>query len=129
MTVALSRGGDRAILTVLTGLNAGQVFTIDTDETTIGRGREAHVRIEDVGISRAHSRVVRTMEGQFVVDDLGLERRCVGDGDIRWVGDDGVKQAAGIEFGGKGIEQVGLDEGDARCQVKAFSVVAGDGEV
>src|SRR5271170_1064746 len=52
---------DRALLTVLTGLNAGQVFTIDADETTLGRGREANVRVEDVGISRAHSRVVRTM--------------------------------------------------------------------
>src|SRR5438477_11701081 len=41
---------DRALLTVLTGLNAGQVFTIDTDETTIGRGRDVAVRIEDVGI-------------------------------------------------------------------------------
>src|SRR5437899_5202238 len=51
---------DRALLTVLTGLNAGQVFTIDTDETTIGRGRDVAVRIEDVGISRAHTRVVRT---------------------------------------------------------------------
>jgi two-component system cell cycle response regulator len=62
---------DRALLTVLTGLNAGQVFTLDTDESTIGRGREANVRIEDVGISRTHSRIVRTMEGKFVVEDLG----------------------------------------------------------
>ena len=62
---------DRALLTVLTGLNAGQVFTIDTDETTIGRGRDVAVRIEDVGISRAHTRVVRTMDGKFVLEDLG----------------------------------------------------------
>src|SRR5580704_17509178 len=32
---------DRALLTVLTGLNARQVFTLDGDETTLGRGREA----------------------------------------------------------------------------------------
>ncbi len=62
---------DRALLTVLTGINAGQVFTIDTDETTIGRGREVTVRVEDVGISRAHSRIVRTMDGKFYVEDLG----------------------------------------------------------
>jgi two-component system cell cycle response regulator len=61
---------DRALLTVLTGLNAGQVFTLEGDETTIGRGREATIRIEDVGISRTHSRIVRTMEGKFVVEDL-----------------------------------------------------------
>src|SRR5436190_21309416 len=29
---------DRALLTVLSGLNAGQVFTVDTAETIIGRG-------------------------------------------------------------------------------------------
>src|SRR5437867_8286336 len=43
---------DRALLTVLSGLNAGQVFTLDAPETLIGRGRDADVRIEDVGISR-----------------------------------------------------------------------------
>jgi two-component system cell cycle response regulator len=61
---------DRALLTVLSGLNAGQVFTIDTAETIIGRGRDVAVRIEDVGISRAHSRIVRTMDGKFVIEDL-----------------------------------------------------------
>src|SRR5271170_221822 len=61
---------DRAILPVLTGLNAGQVFTIDADETTIGRGREATIRVEDVGISRAHSRILRTMDGKYYVEDL-----------------------------------------------------------
>ena len=61
---------DCAILTVLTGLNAGQVFTIDEDEITIGRGRDVKVRIDDVGISRAHTRIVRTLEGKFVMEDL-----------------------------------------------------------
>ena len=62
---------DRALLTVLTGLNAGQVFTLDVDETVIGRGRDVQLRVEDVGISRAHSRIVRTMDGKFFVEDLG----------------------------------------------------------
>jgi diguanylate cyclase (GGDEF)-like protein len=61
---------DRALLTVLTGLNAGQVFTLDSDETTIGRGREAQIRVEDVGISRTHSRILRTMDGKFHLEDL-----------------------------------------------------------
>jgi diguanylate cyclase (GGDEF)-like protein len=62
---------DRAILTVLTGVNAGQVFRLDTDETIIGRGREAHVRVDDVGISRKHTRVVRSQDGRYFVEDLG----------------------------------------------------------
>ena len=61
---------DRAFLTVLSGLNAGQVFTLDSAETTIGRGRDVGVRIEDVGISRVHTRIVRTLEGKYVIEDL-----------------------------------------------------------
>ncbi len=87
---------DRSLLTVLTGLNAGQVFTLDSDETTIGRGREATVRIEDVGISRAHSRVVRAMDGKFYVEDLGSTN--------------------GTFVGGRKIERAELHNGD-RIQV------------
>jgi diguanylate cyclase (GGDEF)-like protein len=62
---------DRALLTVLTGINAGQSFAIERDEMVVGRGRDAAVRIEDVGISRAHSRLVRSMDGKFFLEDLG----------------------------------------------------------
>jgi two-component system cell cycle response regulator len=87
---------DRALLTVLTGLNAGQVFTLESDEMTIGRGREAGVRIEDVGISRSHSRVVRTMDGKFIVEDLSSTN--------------------GTFVGGRKIERAELHTGD-RIQV------------
>ena len=62
---------DRAILTVLTGVNAGQVFSIEHEETTIGRSREATIRVDDVGISRKHTRVLRTPDGRFIVEDMG----------------------------------------------------------
>jgi two-component system, cell cycle response regulator len=65
-----SRAKDRALLTILTGLNAGQVFTLDRRETTIGRSKEAHVRIDEAGISRAHARIVQTEDGRFIVEDL-----------------------------------------------------------
>jgi predicted component of type VI protein secretion system len=81
---------------VLTGLNAGQVYTLDTDETTIGRGREVKLRVEDVGISRAHSRIVRTMDGTFFVEDLGSTN--------------------GTFVGGKRVERAELHSGD-RVQV------------
>ncbi len=61
---------DRALLTMLNGLNAGQVYRLDKAETLIGRGRDAGVRVEDVGISRQHARIVRTQEGRFVLEDL-----------------------------------------------------------
>ncbi len=62
---------DRAILTVLTGVNAGQVFSLDSDDNVIGRSRDTSIRIDDVGISRKHTRVARTQDGRFIVEDLG----------------------------------------------------------
>jgi two-component system cell cycle response regulator len=61
---------DRPLLTVLEGLNAGQVFNLDREETVIGRGRDADVRIHDIGMSRKHARIVRSSAGQHVLEDL-----------------------------------------------------------
>jgi two-component system, cell cycle response regulator len=61
---------DEGATAMLSGLNAGQVYTLDQNETTLGRAKEAHVRIDDPGISRVHARVVRTEEGRFFVEDL-----------------------------------------------------------
>jgi two-component system cell cycle response regulator len=65
-----SRLKDRPLLTMLTGLNAGQVFPLDGAETTIGRAKDAHVRLDEAGISRNHARIVRTDDGRFVAEDL-----------------------------------------------------------
>jgi two-component system cell cycle response regulator len=64
------QSGLRTVLTMVNGLNAGQVFTVERGETTIGRGRDADVRIDDVGISRIHARVVRTEDGRHLLEDL-----------------------------------------------------------
>lgn len=61
---------DRAILTMLTGLDAGQVYGLDRDETVLGRGHNADLRVEDTGVSRRNTRVVRLATGYFV-EDLG----------------------------------------------------------
>jgi two-component system, cell cycle response regulator len=101
---------DRAILTVLAGLSAGQVFTLDQDETFIGRGQDAHVRIDDQGISRKHARLVRTEAGGYILEDLG--------------------SANGVYVGGHKIERVDLTDGD-RVQVGPavvlrFGIIAAD---
>jgi diguanylate cyclase (GGDEF)-like protein len=87
---------DRALLTVLSGLNAGQVFTLERAETLIGRGRDVGVRIEDVGISRVHSRIVRTMDGKYYVEDL--------------------KSTNGTFVGGKRVERMEIHGGE-RLQI------------
>jgi diguanylate cyclase (GGDEF)-like protein len=61
---------DRALLTMLNGLNAGQVFRLEMPETILGRAKDVGVRVDDVGISRNHARIVRTEEGRFVLEDL-----------------------------------------------------------
>ena len=61
----------RALLRLVTGFNAGQVFAVDRRETIIGRGRDAHVRVEDAGVSRQHTRIVHALEGHYHVEDMG----------------------------------------------------------
>jgi two-component system, cell cycle response regulator len=81
-----------AVLTTLRGLNTGEVFTVDQAETTLGRGKESNVRIDDVGISREHARIVRSPDGHHVLEDLNstngvfvnrrrVERATLADGD------------------------------------------------
>jgi diguanylate cyclase (GGDEF)-like protein len=62
---------DRATLTVITGLNAGQVFALDAFEHVIGRGTEADLWLEDPAISRKHARIARRPDGRFMVEDMG----------------------------------------------------------
>ena len=60
----------RAALTVVSGPSTGRVFSVE-GETILGRGREAHVRLDDTGASRAHARIVPTEAGVYVLEDLG----------------------------------------------------------
>jgi diguanylate cyclase (GGDEF)-like protein len=109
---AIALSSDRALLTILVGLNAGQVFTLDRDESFLGRGRDAEVRIDDVGVSRRHARIVRTEGRRYVVEDLG--------------------SANGVLVNGVRVERADLTDGD-RLQVGPalvlrFSLIAADEE-
>jgi two-component system, cell cycle response regulator len=66
--VALSEANQRPVVTVLTGLNAGQVLTIDEEEITIGRGIETNLCIDDPGVSRKHARIILRETGYWVED-------------------------------------------------------------
>src|SRR5580698_9090477 len=68
---AQSAVANRPILTLLTGLNAGQVFAIERTQTVIGRAREAWVYIDAAGISRQHARIIMTSSTSFLIEDLG----------------------------------------------------------
>ncbi|MGH7328151.1 MAG: FHA domain-containing protein, partial [Polyangiaceae bacterium] len=66
--ISPAKGNENAMLTVLTGLSAGQVFMLMKVETVIGRGRDCSVKLDDQGISRRHCRVVGTVEGGYVAE-------------------------------------------------------------
>ncbi|HEY3822374.1 MAG TPA: GGDEF domain-containing protein [Polyangiaceae bacterium] len=60
----------RATLTVLTGLHAGRLISIDVSPVVVGRAGDTDLVIDETGVSRHHARVMRTTEG-FYVEDLG----------------------------------------------------------
>jgi diguanylate cyclase (GGDEF)-like protein len=62
---------DRATLTVVSGANAGAIFSLVAEDNVIGRGKECGIRIIDAGISRRHARIFRQGPGKYVVEDLG----------------------------------------------------------
>ena len=61
----------RALLTFTSGSTAGRAHTVRDGETLLGRGREAHVRVDDAGASRLHAKITALDEGRYVIDDLG----------------------------------------------------------
>ena len=72
MTVVPSSGNkDRATLTIISGINAGQVFALDGTDHVIGRGTEADLWVEDGGVSRRHAKVSCRADGRYFVEDLG----------------------------------------------------------
>lgn len=71
---------DQYTLTLLTGVEAGLVHGIATDETVLGRGHGCHVRIDDSGLSRRHCRILKGPEG-FGVEDLGSTNGTFVDGE------------------------------------------------
>jgi two-component system cell cycle response regulator len=64
------RQSTRAVLTLVSGPNTGAVFSVRDGETSIGRGREATIRIDDPGASRRHARIVSGEGGRYFLEDL-----------------------------------------------------------
>ncbi len=60
----------RALITVISGPNAGRTFTVRDGETVFGRAKDAHIRLDEGGVSRRHARVVSLEDGRHVLEDL-----------------------------------------------------------
>ncbi|MCI2418368.1 FHA domain-containing protein [Saccharopolyspora sp. K220] len=86
----------RARLVISRGPDAGTGFAISTPRTTIGRGRECDIVVDDITVSREHAEL-RRRAGQYVLVDGGslngtylnrlpVESAELADGDEIWVG-------------------------------------------
>src|SRR5580704_12492650 len=64
-----SKQRTRALLTVISGPSAGRAYSVRDTETIIGRGKEAHVRLDDGGTSRLHARIRTLEEGRYRLED------------------------------------------------------------
>jgi diguanylate cyclase (GGDEF)-like protein len=69
-----------ALLTVVVGPHTGRAYSIVEPVTIIGRGKEAHVRIDDAGASRNHAKIVVSGDGKYVLEDLGSTNGTFVDG-------------------------------------------------
>ena len=69
---AAPEGGkrDRAYLVVLAGTSVGEMYKIESEQTIIGRGQKAQIRLLDDGISREHAQVV-IQNDRIVLEDMG----------------------------------------------------------
>ncbi len=72
MPLALPRAPDsEAIVTVLTGTQAGQFAATYGTPMTIGRAPDADLVVEDAGVSPHHVRIARAPGNGYYVEDLG----------------------------------------------------------
>ena len=95
------RGKKRAFVVVLSGDRMGEMFPLGEDRTTIGRGLQTDVRINDEGISRTHA-LVEADGGTYYLSDAGSTN--------------------GTFANGSRVERHPLQEGD-KIQIGASSVL------
>jgi len=98
----LGAGGRQAFVVVLSGDRMGEMFPLNEGRTSIGRGLQADVRINDEGISRTHALVELDADGAFYLSDAGSTN--------------------GTFANGQRIDRYALCEGD-KIQIGATSVL------
>ncbi|HEX3325401.1 MAG TPA: FHA domain-containing protein [Actinomycetota bacterium] len=62
--------GDRGVLIVKRGPNAGSKFFLDADVTEIGRHPDSHIFLDDITVSRRHAELRRD-GAEFSLTDVG----------------------------------------------------------
>lgn len=70
-----------ACFVVLSGSEAGRMYTLADDLCVIGRTQEAAIRIVGDGVSRRHAQITRLPTGQVILVDLGSRNGTYCNGD------------------------------------------------
>jgi two-component system cell cycle response regulator len=65
----LASNADRATLTMLRGHSVGATFSLEHEETILGRSETADITLDDSSVSRRHARVV-VEGGRYFIEDL-----------------------------------------------------------
>jgi two-component system, cell cycle response regulator len=71
VVLPMTTRADRATLTMLRGPGVGTTFTLEGDETILGRGATADILLDEPSVSREHARVMLDGNGAYVIEDLG----------------------------------------------------------
>ncbi len=66
-----TKSADRATLTMLRGTGVGTTFTLEQEETVLGRGGKADIVLDEPSVSREHARITVEGEGEYFIEDLG----------------------------------------------------------
>jgi len=67
----------RSCLEVIKGKDEGNIFRLNQDEVTVGRGQECSIEVDDPEISRKHFKMIRENKRWFVEDLESTNGTCV----------------------------------------------------
>jgi diguanylate cyclase (GGDEF)-like protein len=117
---------DRATLTLLTGVDAGQAFALDRQATVLGRDPSADIRFEDAAVSRHHARIWRSSDGRYTVEDLkSANGTFVG---TRRVSESELRSSDGLQLGPHVLLRFALvDATEEELQRRLFESSTRDG--
>jgi two-component system cell cycle response regulator len=118
-------GERQATLTLLAGREAGASFVLTTRTSVIGRSPEAHVRLEDDGVSRSHARIIH-VDGEYLIEDLGSTNGTL-IGEERIVGRRRLEDGARIVVGSALLRFAMLDQIELEASKRVYEASVRDG--
>ncbi len=115
----------KATLSVLVGGEVGATFTLGPNATLVGRSPEAHVTLEDDGISRSHARILRRGD-QYLIEDLGSTNGTYVGGQ-RITGTTALVESARIQLGNTILRFALLDQLERDASKRIYEMSVRDG--